>query len=142
MILEIPVLNTSPQSGPAAVLDPLDVRTRTEELKLLKRGWLDGKGVAMNPTGLDWLADSFEAYEATGIPLPHLFPTPEGRVLAEWTRNRWSISLEIDLVSKRAQWHALNLDSDEENSKTVDLARADEWSWIAKQLQVPSGGGA
>jgi hypothetical protein len=120
--------------------DPLDIRTRLDELKLLGPGWLDGKGIPPSHAGLDWLADAFDAYYADDIPLPYLFPTPEGHVLAEWSLKPWSPSLEIHLAVKGAEWHCLNLDTDEESEKDVDLGKAEDWLWLGKEIRTLCGG--
>ncbi len=41
-------------------LDPLYVGSRLEELAELKPGWLDGKGLALNPKGLQTLVRDFD----------------------------------------------------------------------------------
>jgi hypothetical protein len=121
------------------VIDPLDVRARVEELKLLRHGWLDGKGVAPAPAALDWITTAFEERYPDDLRLPYLFPTPAGRALAEWSLAPWSLSLEIDLVAKRGYWHALNLDTDKEAEKELDLASADDWTWLAEQVRSTGG---
>jgi hypothetical protein len=45
----------------ATLLDPNDIPFRLEQLKSLKDGWLDGRGIAPSPAGLDWLAGAIEA---------------------------------------------------------------------------------
>ena len=117
----------------------LAFRSRIEELKSLSAGWLDGKGVPPDHAGLDWLLASVERVDTSEIPAPYLFPTPEGRVLAEWSLKRWSPSLEIDLAAKRGHWHALNLDTDEERTREIDLANPDNWRWLASQIRDMSG---
>lgn len=122
------------------LLDPLDIRIRADELKLLKAGWLDGRGVAPERGGLDWLADAFESSFPDGLPLPRLFPTPEGHVLAEWSLPPWSPSLEINLARKHGDWHALNLDTDAELTKGLDLTSAASWTWLVDQIRTLGGG--
>ena len=122
-----------------AGIDPLDIRARMEELKLLRHGWLDGKGLASPPPALDWIAASFEERYPDDLRLPYLFPTPTGRVLAEWSLAPWSLSLEIDPVTKRGEWHALNLDTDQEDEKDLDLAPVGDWEWLADKIRSAGG---
>lgn len=124
------------------LLDPLDIGARIDELKGLGQGWLDGKGHPLAHDGLDWLESSFETHYPSDLPLPCLFPTPEGRVLAEWPRNRkpWSLSLEIDLATRSGVWHALNLDTDAEEATTLNLASADGWEFLGQQVRNLVGG--
>lgn len=121
------------------VIDPLDVRARVEELKLLRHGWLDGKGVAPPPAFLDWITTAFEERYPDDLRLPYLFPTPAGRVLAEWSLAPWSLSLKIDPATKRGYWHALNLDTDQEAEEEIDLSSADIWTWLAEQVRSTGG---
>lgn len=121
------------------ILDPLDIGARIDEFKLLKAGWLDGEGFPLAHDGLDWLTGAFTRSYPDDLPLPYLFPTPEGHVLAEWAMKSWSPSLEIDLAKKRGAWHALNLDTDAEDTKEIDLTNADHWEWLAQQIRNLSG---
>jgi hypothetical protein len=115
--------------------DPLDLKRRVDELKLLTDGWLDGEGVAPPAAVLDWTSTAFAERYPDDLRLPYLFPTPAGRVLAEWSLAPWSLSLEIDTVAKRGYWHALNLETDEEAEKELDLASVEDWKWLAEQVR-------
>jgi hypothetical protein len=120
-------------------LDPLDVGARIEELKLLKHGWLDGKGAAPTPDGLRWLAEAFDRNYSDDLRLPYLFATPEGNVLAEWSLKPWAPSLEVNIAERTAEWHALRLDSDEEETKSLSLDDAAAWRWLAERLRSLGG---
>ncbi len=127
-----------PETGaePAAIRDPLDVRGRIAELRLLRNGWLDGRGIAPSQVGLDWLAESFATCWPDDIPPPYLFPTPDSHVLAEWSLPPWTPSLEIDLAHKTGDWHALNLDTDGEETKSLNLSDAAGWNWLAERIRA------
>ena len=109
---------------------------RIDELKLLKRGWLDSKGEALDPQKLDWFMDAFKSFFPDQTKLPYLFPTPEGNLLAEWSLDTNSVSLEIDLNNRSAEWHVLNLVTNEEETKQFDLNVPDSWKTIADNLRV------
>ena len=117
-----------------SILDPLDIGARIEEFKLLKAGWLDGQGIPPSHDGLNWLATIFDSFFPDNRSLPYLFPTLEGHVLAEWSFQPWSPSLEIDLSTKRGIWHILNLDTDEEDTKELDLTNPEGWKWLAQKI--------
>jgi hypothetical protein len=72
-----------------------------------------------------------------------LYPTGEGGVQAEWSLDQWEVTLDIDLKSKTAYWHALNQSSDEETEREIDLASLEGWKWLADQLTplVPGDSG-
>jgi len=118
-----------------SILDPLDILARLEELSALPDGWLEGRGQAPPQAGLDWLGRAFDRYYPEDLPLPYLYPTEEGGVQAEWTLGPQETTLEIDLSTHRGQWHRLNLDTDEDEVKDLDLDDTEAWSWVAEQLQ-------
>lgn len=92
-----------------SVVDPLDIELRLEQLALLPDGWLDGKGKALSRECVRLLAASFEAHYAPTLPLPYLYPTPEGGVQAEWSGPDWEVSLEISLPSFAAELQAVRV---------------------------------
>ncbi|MFG0307259.1 MAG: hypothetical protein ACF8Q5_13700 [Phycisphaerales bacterium JB040] len=124
-----------------SLLDPLDVMARLDELRSLKNGWLEGIGTAPDPDGLDWLAAAFETQYSDDLPLPYLYPTEDGGVRAEWPFDNTEASLDIDLLSKRAIWHDLNLETDAEETQELDLSDAAGWTWIADRIGALPGGG-
>ena len=122
------------------LLHPLDVETRLEELASLKDRWLNGKGVALDGARLKALAEEFEKHFDATLPLPHLYPTPEGGVLAEWTLGEWAISLDIDITSQTGEYEALNVASDEAKEITLNLSEPSGWTALnneLRQLNVP-----
>ena len=116
------------------ILDALDIETRLEELAALNEGWLNGKGVALNKAGLQVLSESFDENFNSDLPLPYLYPTPEGRILAEWTLDAWSISLEIALPNQTAQYEALNLRSEESIDLQLNLGDVSGWTALNRAL--------
>lgn len=120
-------------------LDPLDVVVRIEELKLLKRGWLDGKGEPIDSQKLDWVVEAFQNYYADDAKLPYLFATPEGHLLAEWSLGENSVSLDMDLGTRIADWHILNLTSNDEETKQLDLRKSDSWELISNAVKEMGG---
>ncbi|MBF0611564.1 MAG: hypothetical protein G8345_14295 [Magnetococcales bacterium] len=119
---------------PVSPLNARDVAARLEAFHQLQDGWLDGKGVAPKPDGLIWLADSFHRYYPKELILPYLYPTAEGGIQAEWTLEDYEISLEVDLVSKQAEWHCLNMVTDWQEEKTLTLTHESAWNWLVKRL--------
>ena len=112
-------------------LDPLDIETRLEELAQLQDGWLDGKGRALDRASLIRLAQAFDERFSTNLPLPHLYPTPEGGVQAEWTLGPWEVSLEVALPSLAADYQAVHTATGETREQTLSLAADDGTGWGA-----------
>lgn len=122
------------------VLDPRDVPARLDEIRTLDDGWLDGSGIAPRSEWLDWLSDKFNQLFPDDLPLPLMFPTPIGGIQAEWDIGAWQISLEIDLGSRSAEWHALNIEGGEENPNQLNLDNIAHWKWIAEEISRLSKG--
>lgn len=83
-------------------LDPLDVRARLDDLRALSDGWLDGTGVAPPHAGLDWLASAFDRHFPDDLPLPHLYPTPEGGFAPSGRSSRWNCPWKSTSPRERA----------------------------------------
>jgi hypothetical protein len=90
------------------------VDAQLASLKALTPGWFDETGPAYEPAGLDWLGtllngllDSFQ------LPTPYLYPTPEGRVQAEWSAPHWEVIVNIDLAARCADVLAPKIDGDD-----------------------------
>ena len=114
----------------------MNLGARIEELKLLKPGWLDGTGVPPAHGGLAWLNRAFDEYYPEELPRPYLFPTPEGHVLAEWSLRPRSITLQIDLSARSGDWHALDLVTDAEETRELDLREPECWQWLARRIRT------
>ena len=122
------------------IADPNPVAPSLCHLRNLQDGWLDGHGRAPNPVGLDWLTNLFNQQYSDDLVLPCLYPTPEGGVQAEWSLPPHDISLDNDLSSHRGEWHRLNLLTDEEETRTLELDNAGEWEWLSESIRrLPRG---
>ena len=116
--------------------DPLDVPARLDEFRNMKDGWLEGKGVAPSYLGLDWLSVNFERHFPDDLPLPYVFPTPEGGIEAEWRLETHSVIFGIDLETRRGDW--LQFDrrqSDEEQSRELNLNEDGDWEWMIGEIR-------
>ncbi|MCY3770665.1 MAG: hypothetical protein OXG98_01380 [Gemmatimonadetes bacterium] len=116
-------------------LDPLDIHGRLDELRCLEDGWLDGDGKAPGSDELDWLAAGFDRHYPEDLPLPYLYPTTEGGVQAEWSLSDCEISLEVNLLARRAAWHQLDLETPVDNMRELDLDSENDWAWIASEIR-------
>ena len=114
-------------------LEPLDVPSRLDELQLLKMGWLNGGGQALDAPSLDKLSQFFTTFYPSELPLPYTFPTETGGIQFEWRINDASPEIEIDLASFRGEWL-----SDAEEA-TIDLTSAQGWKDLASRIAVLAG---
>ena len=121
-----------------SILKALDISAQLDDLRLMKNGWLEGEGLAPPPEGLDWLSQAFDDHYSENLPPPYLYPTEEGGVQAEWSFKQDEVSLRIDLGSHAGGWHALNMETDADASRTLNLDRAESWDWIGGQIQQMS----
>jgi len=117
------------------ILEALDIPARLEELHLLKAGWLEGEGESLSAEGLNWLSEAFGRRFSDELPLPYLYPTAEGGVQAEWTLGQFEVSLEIDLEEHAGRWHALDVATNDESARDLDLDADDDWEWIDGQIR-------
>ena len=113
---------------------PLDIKAQVEELKALKNGWLDGRGLAPDQDGIEWVAAAFSRNLPDCISYPYLYPTAEGGLLAEWSIDQRAISLEVDLKHHTGAWHELEMDSDHVVERNLNLENEEDWQWIAEQF--------
>ena len=127
-----------PALGDQRPTPSLDVRSRLQELSRLQEGWLNGEGHLLSKEGLFRLGKSFDASFDAGLPLPFLYPTPEGGVQAEWSVNDWEVTVEVDLAAFQGEYRALNLKTNFCDERTLNLSVPDGWSQLnvaLKQLQ-------
>jgi len=116
------------------ILDPHDVAARLDDLRGIKNGWLDGRGFAPSPQGLDWLAQCFASYYPDDLRPPYLYPTAEGCVQAEWSFGTYEISLEIDLDRRAGEWHSLDSGTDVDDWMELNLAQPESWTIVAEAI--------
>jgi len=120
-------------------LDPLDVPARLDEFRCLKKGWLEGTGEPPPKAGLDWLAAQFSSLYPDDVELPHVYPTEEGDILAEWSLGGGEASLDIDLAKKTGVWHWLDTKNEQEDEQEFNLESPDAWNEIAGRLRQLGG---
>jgi hypothetical protein len=120
-------------------LDPLDVTLRLEELAALKDGWLDGNGRAPTPEKLQRLASLFDANLDADLPLPHLYPTPEAGIQAEWSLGDWEATLEINLDTQIGDYQALHLNDRQSREHILALNTAEGWKDLNDALKSIGG---
>ena len=122
------------------ILEPDDIGARLDELRGLKDGWLDGKGKAPAGGDLDWLEQEFNVRYPEELPVPYVYPTPEGGLSLEWELAGNDISLEISFPEKTGQYHCLNLETGEEKEETFNLNDPKTWQTLAEHIRAMGEG--
>ncbi len=122
-----------------SLLDEMDAGARLEEFKVLKNGWLEGKGRAPKSEHIDWLIEVFESYYPDDLPSPFFYPTHDGGVQAEWSVGDHEVSLEIDLAKQTGAWHLLNMDTDNESEAEFNFSKSDDWAKLVVLLREVVG---
>lgn len=125
-----------------SILEPNDVPARLDELRSLADGWLEGKGKAPSKAGLDWFTAVFETQYLDELPFPYVYPTAEGGLQIEWSLAGHEVSLEVSLESKQAHWHILNLATQAEAARDLQLTQADDWAWVNGEIKRLAEGAA
>jgi len=120
--------------------DPLDIDTQFAELAQLKDGWLNGEGSAYEPDQLNILATCFNQNLSPDLPLPRIYPMPDGGIQAEWMFGRWDTSIEIELPSLCAEYSTLHLDTQQDDEASLDLSRKEGWDSLNERLLSLRGG--
>ena len=118
-----------------SVLDPLDVPSRLDEFRELRDGWLDGEGVAPKPEFLNWLSEKFVQNYPDDLRLPHVYPTFEGGVQAEWSLLSHEVSLSIDPVARSGEWHVLHKHTNDEKTDAFNLAEDGGWMKLEQSMR-------
>jgi hypothetical protein len=100
-----------------------DVETRLQELGALEPGWFDGDGESLPSAGIRWLRTLLLAVISQGdVPVPRIFPTPEGGIQVEWSIGDWEVAADFNLVTKAVAVHATNMRSREHRSDAFALS--------------------
>lgn len=115
--------------------DPLDIDRRIAELSLLKDGWLDGQGSALDSDKLHLAGTQFRTRLDPTLPPPFLYPTFEGNLRAEWSLDKAEVSVDINLGNLVGQYSALDISSGDSSEQTLDLTEDVSWTTLNDSLR-------
>ena len=116
-------------------LHPLDITLQLDDFRDMQDGWLDGDGFAPSHAGIDWLIGMFSQHYLHELPLPHIYPTPQGGIRAEWSLSHNEVSIEIDLQNHTAEWHLLNVNTHQSEIQELNLDEDHAWDWTTKKIR-------
>ncbi|WP_028987567.1 hypothetical protein [Thermicanus aegyptius] len=106
-----------------------------EELSLLKDGWFDGEGKALDKNGVKWFTDLFKSFYPEELPMPYVFPTIDGGIRLEWSIGPHEVSLESNLKTKNGYWHVLNVENEQVEERELSLDRKKDWDFISERIE-------
>ena len=126
---------TEPEASRPAAGCPTTVEEQIGSLRALVPGWYDWTGPAYAREALDWLAKLLEGLlEGFRLPMPYLYPTPEGFARAEWSAARWEIVATIDLRARSAEVLAVRADGNEVHELPVTFGEPGAESTLGRFL--------
>lgn len=98
---------------------------RLSEIARTPAGWYSGQNPAPDELAIARMQElvALVTTEA-GLPMPYVYPLPDGSITAEWTRGDWEISATATLPDLAIELHALNVETDEELED--EIAQFDE----------------
>lgn len=98
----------------------LNVTKRLDVLGTLDAGWCDGEGKKIPSETLEWVRGFFESIiDEDGMPLPRLFPTVEGAVLAQWSFPDAEVCAEFDHENEQINAYGVQIRSRASRSLVV-----------------------
>ncbi len=74
------------------------------------------------------------AYPET-LPVPYVYPTPDGGISLEWDVAEHDISMEIS-PEREGWYHRLNLETGEEDEEHFNLNTAEGWRALFERIET------
>lgn len=112
------------------------IEDRITVLRKLEPGWLDGVGEVPPSEGLDWLINIFHPrrYPNALYSLTYIYSTEDGGVRFEWPLSPYEASLDINLKTHVGEWHSLNMETDECETRTLNLDDYTDYLWLIGRI--------
>lgn len=95
--------------------------SRLEEIRATPAGWYDGENPAPSTLAIEAMSRLLVEVTMQPVPLPHLYPLPNGGIAAEWTIGAWEASAEIDESGSLVTLNAVNTDTVKVIDMVIDL---------------------
>ena len=115
------------------------LKVRTSHLAKVEDGWLEGKGTAPDGSLVQWFLSEMSRRYPLSLPIPQVYPTPEGGICVEWLLGDWDCSLDVS-SAKVGEWHCLNLQTQADEEQELDLTKAENWNWLIDKLKELKAG--
>lgn len=104
---------------------------------LLLKNWFDNKnqGQEFNINEINEFIVLFEKYYNFNLKLPDVFPVPNGNIQLEWTYKKRESSLEINLKTLYAEYHELDISTNDEIEIQCNLKEKTSWKSLNSQIE-------
>ena len=113
-----------------------DVPSRLNELRSMRDGWLtDEPSIAPSHEGLDWFSNAFTRIYPPDLPLPYIFPTPQGGIEAEWDIANKHAAFAVDIDAHWGKWLQWDINTDYLGSKDLNLNSEADWLYFITQIR-------
>ena len=95
--------------------------SRLEEIRETPAGWYDDENPAPSTLAIEAMRRLLADVSMQPVPLPHLYPLPNGGIAAEWTIGAWEASAEVDETGSQVTLNAVNTDTVDMVDMVIDL---------------------
>lgn len=83
---------------------PTSIKSQVDLLAALEDAWYDDTASKYDAAKLEWLSKLLSGVvDAFKLPMPYVYPSPDGRARAEWSGDHYEIIVNVDLVSRTAE---------------------------------------
>jgi hypothetical protein len=88
----------------------------------LQPGWFELGTPVLDAQGLNAARSFLNETTALGLPVPHVYPTPEGGVRAEWTVGAWEVSVTFGSSGDDARLQATHVNRGAEQVSVIRIS--------------------
>lgn len=96
--------------------------SRLDEISRVPAGWYREGNPAPNATTIQRMRTFVDmAVTDAGVPVPYIYPLPDGGIVAEWTRGDWEASATIAEQAGNIELHALDVEGLQEVEEEIAI---------------------
>jgi hypothetical protein len=93
---------------------------RLDEIAQTPSGWYSEGNPAPNSNAIAKMRNFVKLVtDEASVPVPYIYPLPNGGITAEWTIGDWQVSANVDVSNFAIELHALNVDTDQELESAI-----------------------
>lgn len=107
-----------------------------DRIGTLKDGWLDEEdGTAFDPVALAMLRDHFISRYDKTLPVPFIYPDPEGEIIFEWKFPNIGISMEVEPSTLLGEYSELVFQGKQSTRVQLNLAMPADWEQLNRFIR-------